>query len=46
MSAAAKAPKAPSSAAAPVAAAADPLPDLLSRLRLTAMRDRLDGLLD
>ncbi len=43
MSAAAKAPKASSAAAPPVA---DPLPDLLSRLRLTALRDRLDGLLD
>ena len=46
MSAAAKAPKASSAAAAPPVAAADTLPDLLSRLRLTAMRDRLDGLLD
>jgi DNA replication protein DnaC len=45
VSAVAKVSKAPS-AAAPPPVAADALPDLLSRLRLTAMRDRLDGLLD
>ena len=44
MSAVAKAPKASSSTTAPPVA--DPLPDLLARLRLTALRDRLDGLLD
>ena len=43
MSAVAKAPKAASTTSPP---AADPLPDLLTRLRLTALRDRLDGLLD
>jgi DNA replication protein DnaC len=43
VSAVAKAPKAASTTAPPVA---DPLPDLLTRLPLTAMRDRLDGLLD
>ena len=44
MSAAAKVPKASPAAAPPVTA--DALPGLLSRLRLTALRDRLDGLLD
>ncbi len=29
-----------------MSAAADALPDMLARLKLTAMRDRLDGLLD
>jgi DNA replication protein DnaC len=46
VSAAARAAKASAPAAAQAAAAADALPDLLARLRLTALRERLDGLLD